>query len=409
MQTRLAGFVLLAVGPLTGHADDRSSSASGADRRLEPPPILAPAAEEVEAAISRGVAFLLQRQNANGSWGSVAITRPGEVLAPVPGAHHAFRAAVTGLCISALIETSGQRPEVAAALDRAEAWLFAYLPQVRRADPEVFYNSWAHAYSIQALVRLLERHAGDDLRQRKIRELIAQQIDMLERYEVVDGGWAYYDFDFRTRTPAGSTISFVTATVLVALAEARRAGIEVPERIVERAKASIVRQRKPDFSYLYGEYLKDRPMREINRPSGSLGRSQACNYALRQWGDPQVTDAVLAEWLDRLIVRNGWLDMGRKRPIPHESWCQVAGYFFYYGHYYAALCIESLPVDQRATYQDHLAHLLIRVQERDGSWWDFPLYDYHQQYGTAFALMSLHRCRKPAESHSSLGQAKNSG
>jgi hypothetical protein len=29
---------------------------------------------------------------------------------------------------------------------------------------------------------------------------------------------------------------------------------------------------------------------------------------------------------------------------------------------------------------------------------DFPLYDYHQQYGTAFALMSLHRCRKAAES-----------
>ena len=33
------------------------------------------------------------------------------------------------------------------------------------------------------------------------------------------------------------------------------------------------------------------------------------------------------------------------------------------------------------------------LQEKDGSWWDFPLYDYHQQYGTAMAIMSLHRCR----------------
>jgi hypothetical protein len=89
--------------------------------------------------------------------------------------------------------------------------------------------------------------------------------------------------------------------------------------------------------------------------------------------------------------------MGRKRPIPHESWCQVAGYFFYYGHYYAALCIEALPAERRAPYQDHLAQLLIQLQERDGSWWDFPLYDYHQQYGTAFALMSLHRCQRAAE------------
>ena len=31
-------------------------------------------------------------------------------------------------------------------------------------------------------------------------------------------------------------------------------------------------------------------------------------------------------------------------------------------------------------------------QEKDGSWWDYPLYDYHQPYGTAFALMTLHRC-----------------
>jgi len=37
------------------------------------------------------------------------------------------------------------------------------------------------------------------------------------------------------------------------------------------------------------------------------------------------------------------------------------------------------------------------VQEKDGSWWDFPLYNYHQQYGTAFALMSLGKCRHAAE------------
>jgi len=251
----------------------------------KPQPVPQPAAEELEQAIHRGIDFLLKRQNANGSWGSVNITRPGEILAPVPGAHHAFRAAVTGLCISALIETGGDRPEIAQALDRAEAWLFQELPHVRRADPEVFYNSWAHAYSIQALVRLLGRRPDDELRGRKIRELIAQQIDMLDRYEVVDGGWAYYDFEAHTRMPSGSTISFVTATVLVALDEARRAGVDAPQRLIERAKASILRQRKPDFSYFYGEYLKSRPMREINRPSGSLGRSQACNLAMRLWGD----------------------------------------------------------------------------------------------------------------------------
>ena len=73
---------------------------------------------------------------------------------------------------------------------------------------------------------------------------------MLDRYEVVDGGWAYYDFNAHTQKPSGSTISFVTAAVLVALHEAKQAGIEAPQRLIDRAMASIRRQRKPDFSLL---------------------------------------------------------------------------------------------------------------------------------------------------------------
>ena len=135
-------------------------------------------------------------------------------------------------------------------------------------------------------------------------------------------------------------------------------------------------------------------MMGINRPGGSLGRSQACNLALRLWGDTKVTDEVLKDWLDRLITRNGWLDIGRKRPIPHESHFQVAGYFYYFGHYYATLCTEQLPPRRTAPfYQDHLARILLSHQEHDGSWWDYPFYNYHQQYGTAFALLSLVHCR----------------
>ena len=67
-------------------------------------------------------------------------------------------------------------------------------------------------------------------------------------------------------------------------------------------------------------------------------------------------------------------------------------YFYYYGHYYAAFCIKTLPKADQALYQNHLAAILLPLQEKDGSWWDYPFYDYHQQYGTAMALMSLRRC-----------------
>ena len=89
-----------------------------------------------------------------------------------------------------------------------------------------------------------------------------------------------------------------------------------------------------------------------------------------------------------------WLDIGRKRPVPHESWFAVAGYFYYYGHYYASLCIEELPPEERSKHKDQLATIMFRHQESDGCWWDYPFYDYHQQYGTAFAIMTLARCRK---------------
>jgi hypothetical protein len=353
------------------------------------PPFVAPRPAEVEAAMLRGIDFLLTDQNPDGSWGSPRRTKGLNIYAPAPGAHHAFRAAVTAMCVEALIACDDPRPEAIASLERGEQWLLDNLHEVRRATPKAIYNNWTHAYGIQALVAMHRRQPDDKVRCRKIRKLIRGQIDLLGRYECVDGGWAYYDFNCHTKQPSGPSISFVTATVLVALHKAEAIGVEAPGKLVQRAIDSIRRQRKPDFSYCYGEYLKYSPMYSINRPGGSLGRSQACNLAMYLWDDPKTELPIIREWVDRLFARHLWLDIGRKRPRPHESWFAVAGYFFYYGHFYAAGCIELLEPEARPEYRERMARVLLDRQEKDGSWWDFPFYDYHQPYGTAFALMSL--------------------
>lgn len=357
----------------------------------DPPLLEGPTDAEIRDSIRRGVDFLLSAQNANGSWGSATRTKSLNIYAPVPGAHDAFRTATTSLVMSALIETADERPEVQAALGRGETWLLEHLPDLKRATADAIYNVWGHAYSIQTLCRLHPRTDSTE-KQAVYEQLIRDQFDRLERYESVDGGWGYYDFRAGARQPTSSSISFVNATCLIAMAEARKLGINPPQKVVDRAIAAIKRQQKPDFTYLYGEYLKDRPMRDINRPGGSLGRSQACNAALRLWGDEQITDNVMKSWLYRLYVRNGWLDIGRKRPVPHEAWFQVAGYFYYYGHYYGAICVDQLSLTERQPYQKMLAKLMLDRQEKDGSWWDYPLYNYHQPYGTAFSLMTLVRC-----------------
>jgi len=350
-----------------------------------------PSDKSIRTAIERGIQFLVQDQNKNGSWGSPTRTKGLNIFAPVPGAHDAFRTATTSLCISALIETKTNDPDALAALQRGEDWLIEKLPDLRRATGDAIYNVWGHAYAISALVQMLPRHEDDKEQTKRIVKLIESQFDMLERYESVDGGWGYYDFRYQAQQPTSDSISFVNGACLVALAEAKAASIEPPSRLVKRAIAATKRQQKPDFSYLYGEYLRYRPMREINRPGGSLGRSQCCNAALRMWDDKQITDQVLKHWLAHLYSRNGWLDIGRKRPVPHESWMQVAGYFYYFGHFYAARCVDLLPEAERDLYQSNLAKLILEKQEKDGSWWDYPLYDYHQPYGTGFALMTLVR------------------
>ena len=355
-----------------------------------------PSGPEIDSAIERGLEFLLKSQNKEGSWGSAHRTKDLNIFAPVPGAHHAFRTATTALCVGALIETGAadRDPRAKESLQRAEGWLLENLPKVRRADSIAIYNVWAHGYGIKALVDMYRHGPAETNRQQRIKDTILTQYDLLRRYESVDGGWGYYDFRVGSKRPATDATSFITATVLLAFDDARSIGVEPPADLVKRAIDSLNRQRKNDFSYLYGEYLKYQPMRPINRAGGSLGRSQACNLALRVWGDKRVTDTVLTNWLEKLVVRNEWLSFARKRPVPHESWFQVAAYFFYYGHYYAALCTEQLPATQARRYQDFLAAILLPLQEKDGSWWDFPFYDYHQPYGTGFALMSLARCRK---------------
>lgn len=368
----------------------------------KPKPIDPPTEEAILEGITRGVDYLVKNQRKNGAWGGPQRTKSLNIYAPVPGAHLAFRMGATSLAVNSLCEarelyTGDRRQEIEAALDKALKWYLDQGDDLRRADGTAIYNVWGHAYACYALVKLHERAVGDEELQTKIKNLVEYQVDRLKRYTFINGGWGYYDFDHHTRVPAGSPTSFTTATCLLGLREAEKLEVKYPEKLAKKAVDSILRQRLPDFSYAYGEYLMMMPRYDINRPAGSLGRSQACNLALRKYGREEITDEVLKTWLDRLYARNGWLSIGRKYPVPHESHFGVAGYFYYYGHFYAAMCIDELPLEERPHFQSHLAHILLPLQEKDGSWWDYPLYDYHYAAGTGMAVSSLLRCQKTAE------------
>jgi hypothetical protein len=360
-----------------------------------PAPLPAATRAAIDASIRRGVDFLVTAQNSNGSWGGPTRTKDLNIYAPLPGAHHAFRAGASGLALSGLLDSADPRPEVLAAIDKAATWIAAELPKLRRADPTTTYNVWGHAYGLRAITRLYQREKNPAAKAQWVR-LAQAQIDLTNRYEDVNGGWGYLDvFDsVTTQKPSGLPTAFMTATVLLAMAEARDVmGVKLDDKIVTRSIASINYQRTPDFSYTYAFSHRMRPRVPINRPAGSLARSQACNACLRVFGENAVTDQVLTTWAERFLAREGFLSIGRKRPVPHETFFQISGYFYYYGIFYFTEALKLLPKDSHAAYARRLAAILLERQEKDGSWWDYPLYDYHQPYGTGYALMALAWCR----------------
>ena len=350
----------------------------------------------VDAAIKKGVDFLVRIQNEDGSFGSARRTKDLNIYAPLPGAHDGYLIGTSGLAISGLVDSGDQRPEVQAAIDKAEKWAFKKLPELRRADMTTTYNVWGHAYGLRAISRLHARASAEPSRQSALRELAQQQVDLANRYEYLNGGWGYLHIfeDLKTQKPTGITTSFTSASVVLAMHEAReKMGVTLDPKVVESSLESIRRQQFPDFTYAYSHSHRLAPQGEINRRNGSLGRSQACNAALRAFDDPKITEKVLTTWADNFIEFEKWLDYGRKKPVPHESTFKIAGYFYYYGVYYFTVAARYLPKEKQRQLAPALARILLTRQEKDGSWWDYPLYDYGHAYGTGYALMALGWCR----------------
>jgi hypothetical protein len=361
----------------------------------EPPPEPA-TPEAIRAAITRGVDFLITDQNKNGSWGSATRTKDINIYAPLPGAHHAYRAGASGLALSGLLDSGDKRPEALSTIEKATAWSVENLPKLRRADQTTTYNIWGHAYGLRALTRLYLRET-DPGKKALYKKVAQEQIALVGRYEDINGGWGYLDVfdDFTSQKPSGITTSFSSATVLLAMHEAgEKLGIKLNDKIASTALDSIERQQFPDKSYAYSHLHIMRPRADINRPAGSLARSQACNAALRAFGREGITDEVITEWADRFLAREGWLSIARKRPMPHDIHFKISGYFYYYGIYYFTESVRLLPPERQKPYAEKLAALILSRQQKDGSWWDYPLYDYHQPYGTGYCLMALAWCEE---------------
>ncbi len=423
--------------PRADTSDNAAQSTTAAVDSSDPQP------DDVRSALGRALDFLLRSQNPDGSWGgsNVSLTTWSGDIWSNPESHRAWRVATSGLCCLALLEAGNDVPPeasltpatqtatslphgdpatVRAAIDRALTYLIANA-QVKRPNEWDTMGCWAWIYDLQALAAAYaDPRFADAPRRADLRRAAQTCLEQLAYNQSLAGGWGYLEFDEpRTARPQWAT-SFTTAAGVVALADARAAGLSVDPDMLRRAVWAVRRCRLPSGAYTYAVQVIPSPGRStsVNAIKGSLSRIQSCNLALwltenpaqharaelpdrpapagahvvaaSQSAEPEITPARLRAGLDQFFREHRFLDIALQRPVPHEAYYQNSGYFYLFGHYYAARVIAQLPPADRAAYWPRLQHELLKLQRPDGSVWDYDHHGYAKPYGTAYTILALH-------------------
>lgn len=347
----------------------------------------APSDQAVRQAIARGVEFLVGAQNKDGSFGGPGNKTMTDSFANA-ATHDAWTVATTGLCAVALLEL-GQSPEAGRACDRALDFVSAHADVKRPADWDTD-NTWGMVYGLDCVAKALarERYRGTE-REPALRQAGETFLAGLRKYQSDRGGFAYYG------DPAGAWVtghetSFTTAVGVLAMCAARDVGLPVDPKVLQRATAAVEHCRLPNGAFTYGiEVISEvGSLESINNVKGSLGRIQVCNLALARAGG-KVTPEQIRWGLEQFFTHHKFLDVGRMKPIPHEAYYAVAGYFYFFGHYYAGQVLELLPPEERAAFVPKLRQHVLKTIEKDGSMWDFWISSHTRPYGTAFGILAL--------------------
>ncbi len=351
-----------------------------------------PAAEIGSAAkksFDSGIKWALANQRSNGHWGSFETPRKTEIFLDTQASHQAFQAATTALVALALLDPSKTNPECLAAIERGISRL-ASRASPGRATGKTFYDVWAHTYlielstAVQADPRLSAFHAT-------WKTIGETEIQRVRREQGAEGGWGYYDFEFTGLHPSGhQSTSFNSAAMILALKAAQKQGEVIPAGCIEDATKALLRMQLPSGAFGYGTYAELRPRADYNKLSGSSGRLQACNVALQAVGAGDITNEVILRGVQHLRDTHQYIQIGRGRVRPHEAFYRNSGYYYYFGHYYAARALELVPPSaERAELIRWLTEVMVHDQNPDGSWFDYPLYGYGKAYATGFALLTL--------------------
>lgn len=292
---------------------------------------------DVDAAIRRGVEYLLSKQRDNGAI-----------------ADRQYDTTMSALCVMALASV-GHVPGNTDDESRACASALSFVLREDRVDKFGYYGNrdgsrmYGHGVTSLMLTEMLGMGV-DEFQNKQIRSRCESAIDVIlsaqnqNKAAQYSGGWRY------TPNSNDSDLS-VSVWQLMALRSAKNDGLAVPEEAIARAVAYLKRsyssrlgssgkplQSPAGFSYLPGNQNPSFAM-----TAAGLLAMQVCG----EYDSPLVAGA--ADWLVEHPPK--WKDR-----------------FFFYGVYYYAQGMHQRGGEYDARTQNVVSQLLLEQQLPDGSW-----------------------------------------
>ena len=333
-------------------------------------------AADVAAAIERGNKALLARQHADdGSWGGDDVK--------VQSSHKSdYPVAISSLAYLALMTTAPEDRKALQAREKALAFILdtiedGRMKNTRDNTPKVHErNVWSQGFSMFVMGRLLEKKEVGPGNRKEIRSRLADMVAALAKTQQADGGWTY---------DQGPSESFLTATILFGLLEAREAGLEVPDKLIDKPLQLIARQSNPGHYVAYQGVHKER--KTDGKVRDSIGRSVQVELALLEAGKGSVKQ--LEKAVEYYFQHRERVDTVRDLEEGcHQPPYGIGTFYCFYGHFYLAQALQAVGEDTRSEYWPVLQEQFVGLQKPDGHWIDSR--DHcGESYGTAMGLLVL--------------------
>ncbi len=305
---------------------------------------------ELDAAVTRGLAYLAASQGDDGTFG---------------GGRFGNNIAVTSLACLALM-ADGNTPERGPYAQQVRKGLEFVLSCSREtgllAADSPSGPMYGHGFATLFLGEVygMTQGGGDTVLADRVHQALVRACTLIEKTQNDEGGWRY------NPVPYDADVS-VTICQIMALRSARNAGIEVPKETIDRAVEYVKQCQNPDGGFKY----------QLTEGFSAWPRS-AAGVASLYYAGIYRDDALVGglEYLLRTAMPGDPAGGGAGGGGPHK----------FYGHYYAVQAMYLAGGKYWATWWPATRAELLSEQQPDGSWPDASV---GPVYGTAMAMIVL--------------------